>query len=113
MGRLPTVELIYDRRCPNVDRARAMIRNALHAVGADAIWREWDRESAETPDALRHFGSPTVLVNGRDVDSVEHETAQADANACRVYADPADGCLRRAPSSDLIVGAIQRSRDSR
>ena len=100
-----TVELVYDRDCPNVDRARAMIRAALREVGADPVWREWDRESADTPNDLRQFGSPTVLVNGRDVGCDENEMAQADANACRVYLDT-NGCVCGAPSSRLIVEAI-------
>ena len=106
MGAPVTVELVYDRDCQNVQRARTMIRAALREVGADPVWTEWDRESIDTPDALRRFGSPTVLVNGHDVDCEENEMAQVDANACRVYLDNGDGCMCGAPSSRLIVDAI-------
>src|SRR5574338_35325 len=102
------IELVYDRDCPNVERARAMIRAALLEVGADPVWTEWDRESVDTPDELRRYGSPTVLVNGRDVGCGESETAQADANACRVYLDDSDGCLCGAPSSRLIIDAMNQ-----
>ena len=103
------VELVYDRDCPNVDRARAMIRAALDEVGADPQWLEWDRASSETPPDRRHYGSPTVLVNGHDVGCDENDSAQADANACRVYLDSA-GCLCGAPSARLIVSAIAARR---
>lgn len=105
MGKPLTVELVYDRDCPNVERARSMIRAALREVGAEPVWTEWDRESIDTPNDLRQFGSPTVLVNGRDVGCDENEMAQADANSCRVYLD-ANGCVCGAPSSRLIVVAI-------
>lgn len=109
-GNRLTVELVYDRDCPNVERARAMIRAALREVGADPTWTEWDREATETPRDRRGFASPTVLVNGRDVGCDENEMVQQDANACRVYVD-ADGCLCGAPSAHLIAQAINAVQD--
>lgn len=103
----PRVELIYDQDCPNIDGARAMIRAALDEIGADMVWTEWDRAGATTPAAFRHYGSPTVLIDGRDVGCDENETAPADAKACRVYMDEC-GCLSGAPSARLIVNAIRR-----
>ena len=100
------IELIYDRTCPNVDRARAMIRSALEQVGASSAWTAWDRDEDSTPRDLRGFGSPTVLVNGRDVGCDLTEDARADANSCRVYMDEC-GCLCGAPSARLIVHAIR------
>jgi mercuric ion transport protein len=102
------VTLVYDRECPNVDRTRSMIRAALRETGAAVTWAEWDRGDAATPAELRSYGSPTVLVNGLDVGFDENETAQSDANACRVYADDC-GCLSGVPSSQAIADAIRRT----
>jgi mercuric ion transport protein len=98
------VELVFDRDCPNVARARAVIRAALGEVGADAVWSEWDRADAATPAELRSYGSPSVLVNGKDVDA--NEVVRSDANSCRVYMDDC-GCVCGAPSAWLIVRAIR------
>lgn len=103
------VELVYDRDCPNVDRARARIREALTAVRAPLSWTEWDRAAESTPEALRSFGSPTVLVNGRDIGCDENGTLPVSANSCRVYVDES-GCLCGAPSAGLIVAAIEGNR---
>ena len=100
------IDLVYDRDCPNIERARAMIRAALEQVGSATTWTEWDREDAATPPELRDFGSPTVLVNGRDVGCDENEDTRSDANSCRVYLDEC-GCLCGAPSTELIVNAIR------
>lgn len=100
------IELVYDRDCPNVDRARAMIRTALSEVGVEATWTEWDRDGADTPPNLRHHCSPTVLVNGRDIGCDENAPAVSDANLCRICLDEC-GCICGAPSSKLIVGAIR------
>jgi hypothetical protein len=100
------VDLVYHLGCPNIERARAMIRSALHAIGAVAEWSEWDRAAPDTPPGLRRFASPTVLVNGRDVDCAEGGEACADADACRVYVDHC-GCVCGAPPSALIIEAIR------
>lgn len=100
------IELVYDADCPNVERARAVIRAALEELGADGRWTEWNREDAATPDALRSYGSPTVLVNGRDVGCDDMGAAPAHPNSCRLYVDDG-GCLRGTPSIASIVNAIR------
>jgi len=104
-GKPLTVELVYDHDCPNIERARTVIRAALQEVGADPTWTEWEREATDTPHDRRGFASPTVLVNGREVGCDETDTVVAGANACRVYVD-ANGRACGAPSSRLIVQAI-------
>lgn len=100
------VELVYDRDCPNVEQARAMIRAAFTAVGTDTVWAEWDRADSATPGALRSYGSPSVLVNGQDVGCDANEPPRSDANSCRVYVDDC-GRLCGAPSAELIANAIR------
>ena len=100
------VELIYDRDCPNVEQARAMIQTALTEIGVERRWTEWDRADARTPELLRRYGSPTVLVDGRDVGCAELEQRLPDGNSCRVY--PGEGaCLCGAPSAALIIAAMR------
>lgn len=107
----PKVELVYDPTCPNVEQARAAIRDALAAVGAPIAWREWDCTDASTPDAFRALGSPSVLVNGRDVGCGGGTMAQAEANSCRIYRDDC-GCICGAPSVELILKVIANTRQA-
>lgn len=95
----PRIELIYFQGCPHVDAARMALREALTSVGMPLEWTEWDRDADATPDALRAHGSPTVLVDGRDV-----VPAQSDGNCCRVYPGP-DG-VQAAPSVASICSAL-------
>lgn len=108
MNSAPKIELIYDRDCPNVDAARDAIRGALAELGVSVSWQEWDRGAEATPSVLRNLGSPTVLLDGKDVASESGELAQADANCCRVYLE--DGSITGAPSAAMIVNAIKRAR---
>ena len=60
-------------------------REAVEASGESVTWSEWDLMAESTPADYRHFGSPTVLVNGEDVTG---EDADTDAMACRTDGVP-------------------------
>ena len=101
---MKTVELIVDQGCPNVEAARVELRSALSDLELPLRWQEWDRESTEAPAYARQYGSPTVLVDGRDVVG---DGTEADANCCRVYADR-EGRIRGTPSAEEIRDALAR-----
>ncbi|MBT3786716.1 hypothetical protein HOF92_17200, partial [bacterium] len=61
------IELIYDSDCPNVEKARRQLKEALAQSGLEESWKEWDRSARESPEYTRRYGSPTILVEGRDV----------------------------------------------
>jgi hypothetical protein len=103
---MPEVELVYDAECPNPALARAQLLRAFSKAGLVARWREWLADDADAPPHVRGYGSPTVLVDGRDVAGA---VPVEGMRSCRVYA--ADG-PRGAPSVELIVAALLRSRDA-
>ena len=101
-----TVDLVYDKTCLHVDASRDALRQALFAVGASATWTEWDRDAASTPVELRGFGSPTVLVNGQDIDGA----APTVGTSCRLYRDADTGRAVGVPPVPLIVRALLAAR---
>jgi MerR family copper efflux transcriptional regulator len=102
-----SVDLIYDRDCPNIDPCRSAIHRALVAVGERPIWNEWRRDGDDTPEAFRAFGSPTVLIDGRDFFNTRESSADApQANSCRVY--PSDGGFVGAPTVRMLIDALTR-----
>ena len=106
----PPVDLVYDRDCPNVGEARVLLREALTQLGMRPVWREWERDSAETPPELRGFGSPTILVNGVDISGNEDADVADHANCCRVYQH--HGRLRGVPELGNVTSAIQKAAHS-
>ena len=100
------VELIYSQECPNVGRARERLVQAFSAVGKTPRWQEWDRNDSASPDHARAYGSPTILVNGRDVTGIDPSADGADA--CRVYAS--SGSFDGAPAIDSIANALREGR---
>lgn len=101
-----TVELIYSQECPNVSIARERLLRAFSAVGMTPHWQEWDRNDSATPAHARAYGSPTILVNGRDVAGIDPSSDSADA--CRVYAS--SGTFDGAPAIDSIANALRELR---
>ncbi|MFQ5529051.1 MAG: hypothetical protein ACE5FP_01755 [Gemmatimonadota bacterium] len=92
---ITSVELVYFSGCPNVDEARANLRSALQQPGREPEWREWNIDDAETPDRVRGFASPAVLIDGEHV----RGDGRADGGipACSIAG---------APTPAEIVGAI-------
>jgi hypothetical protein len=91
------IEIQYLDGCPNLDLAIDRVREALALVGLDARI-----QATSMTDGVAFGGSPTVLVDGRDV-----EEGQAAARACcRTYSTPTG--LEGAPSVEEIRAAILR-----
>ena len=97
-----SVEFIYDADCPNVIAARSSLINAFAKTGVSARWREWERSAADTPDYAKQYGSPTILVDGKDVAGLTQEAAAAN---CRVYVGR-DGQLSGTPLLETICAAL-------
>jgi len=97
-----TIEFIYQPDCPNVEAARAALRQALVETGRVPRWREWDSTAPTSPAHARAYGSPTILVNGVDIAGVE----PADAPACRIYRDAA-ARPTGIPPTELIRAALR------
>ncbi|MEX2528081.1 MAG: thioredoxin family protein [Gemmatimonadota bacterium] len=89
-----SIDLIYFDGCPNAEEARANLRAAL----AGQSWREWNLSATDTPEEFRRYGSPTVLVDGRDVTG---ETGTTGAMACRADGAPSQEVIREAVAPDV------------
>ncbi len=101
---MPAIELIYDDDCPNVAEARDNLRQALASLEMSPHWQEWSRDDDASPPHVRRYGSPTILVEERDV---AWGDAPAGGSCCRLYAQ-SDGSMRGAPSVDTITAALAR-----
>ncbi len=100
-----TVELIYDKDCPNIKRARELLLQAFGQLGLNARWTEWERSDSNAPDYVSNYGSPTILVDQKDVAGTD--TPQQHSN-CRIY--PTDsGAFDGIPSIESVITALFNS----
>ena len=104
MGRAPVVELLWFDDCPNHESVRQMLSEVVAelAPGATLI----DRNASDPDEAarLRLAGSPTVRVNGRDVDPRYLDPGDYTPR-CRLYWT-AEG-LRGVPERSWIQAALR------
>ena len=91
------VELLYFEDCPNyrpaVDRLRAVLRD--EGVHADVT--EVRANDASTAQRLQFIGSPTIRINGLDIEA-DVRALRAGALACRRYSGglPSEAMIREA-----------------
>jgi mercuric ion transport protein len=97
------VQLLSFPGCPNVEATRETLRRALVGSGLAPEFDEVDVTSSGTPEALKAWGSPTVLIDGRDVGGSE-----PTGPCCRLYGSR--GPSRGVPPQALIQKAIRRAR---
>jgi hypothetical protein len=92
-----TVEVLIVPGCPGAKLALARVQEAAEALGVHTNLRLMTVEQETEATALGFVGSPTVRVDGRDVEDV---AGRPVGLACRLYG------AERAPSADAIRRAL-------
>lgn len=103
------VELIYDSDCPNVKETRTQLLKAFHDVGMPPRWTEWECGDPTAPAYVQSYGSPTILVEGKDVAGIQ---PLKETSCCRLYADGL-GSYHGVPAVSLIASALRAQVEKR
>lgn len=99
------VEILTFEGCPNAGATHELVRQALHLEAVDAVVDHIEVDSVEAAQRVRFLGSPSVRVDGQDVEpSANHRAGYG--LACRTYNSGA-GALGT-PSIEMIRTAIHR-----
>jgi hypothetical protein len=78
------VEVLYAKHCPNFPAALALVQRVAAELGVDAEVRTTMITDQAAAERTRFVGSPTVRVDGRDVDP-EGELDGEYTLDCRLY----------------------------
>jgi hypothetical protein len=97
------VELLYWKGCPSYPEARELLAAVLAERGVDAEIRMREVTTDAQAAELGFPGSPTIRIDGRDVDG-RGESAPP-ALTCRVYYLP-DGRVSPIPSREDLEAAL-------
>ena len=97
------VQLLTFPGCPNADAARNTLRAVLAWMGIVLLIEEVNLDSPETPEHLRGWGSPTVLIDGVDVAGGE-----PSGLGCRLYRDE-EGRVHTGPTPAQLRKALSRA----
>jgi hypothetical protein len=99
----PRVEILYFEGCPNHEPARALVERLARELRVEP-----EIELVQVPDPeaavmLRFLGSPTVRVNGVDVEPGAEERRDF-AFSCRIYRS--DGGASEQPAESWVRDAL-------
>ncbi|MFN2470220.1 MAG: thioredoxin family protein [Gaiellaceae bacterium] len=97
------VELLYWRGCPSYPEAQRLVEEVLGASARNAEVELREVRTDEEAAELRFPGSPTIRVDGRDVDP--HGAESPPALTCRIYLLP-DGRVSPIPARDQLEAAL-------
>ena len=101
------VEVLYIDGCSSRDRLMPRLRELLDEQGVDAPVELVDVESPDAAEEQRFLGSPTVRIDGVDVEPAVAERGDHGLT-CRLYHHP-DGTWHGVPADEWITEAITRS----
>ncbi|MGH3024600.1 MAG: DF family (seleno)protein [Gaiellaceae bacterium] len=99
----PRVEILYFEGCPNHEPARALVERLAGELDVEP---EIERVEVADPDAavaLRFLGSPTVRVDGVDVEPGAEERRDF-AFSCRIYRS--NGDASKQPEESWVRDAL-------
>ncbi|MEM6282291.1 MAG: DUF2703 domain-containing protein [Chloroflexota bacterium] len=97
------IHFLYFEDCPSHDVALARLREVMAEEGIAAEIRITKVETEEEAENRGFVGSPTILVNGKDIVPPPPDTPAM--LTCRVY-HWADGRFSPLPSPDMIRNAL-------
>jgi hypothetical protein len=97
------VELLYWDGCPSHPEAETLLRDVLAARGLEPEVEVREVATQAEAEALAFPGSPTIRVDGRDVDPAG--AAEPPALTCRIYRLP-DGRPSPVPTREQLEAAL-------
>ena len=100
------VEVLTFAGCPNGEPAVELVERVSAALGIDAKVERIDVQDADQATRLRFLGSPTIRVNGRDIEPGADGRSDY-VFSCRVY--PTESGLKGQPDERWVRDAFQAS----
>ena len=104
------IQLLYFAGCPMYLAARERLDEALREEGLESPVEMIEVRSQEEAESLRFVGSPSIRINGLDID----ESARSSKNygmMCRVYTTKSG--MSGSPSKDTIRARIREAKATR
>jgi hypothetical protein len=98
------IELLYWEGCPSHPEAKALLEQVLTELGRDDPIVMTEVKSDEEAERLRFPGSPTIRVDGRDIDAMG--ASGRPSLTCRIY-HLSNGRISPVPSREQMEAALR------
>lgn len=100
------VEVLAFAGCPNAEAAQTLVEHMVGELDVDVLVELVDVPDAETATRVGFLGSPTIRVNGLDVDP--GAASRMPSYACRIYRT--ESGPSGVPEPRWIRDALERAR---
>jgi glutaredoxin len=104
MKRAPLIEILYTDECPFWKEVVKLVEEVNRELKTEAIIKKLKIANEQDAKKLRFPGSPTIRINGVDIDP-EAKEAKAFIG-CRIYRY--NNRLHESPPKEMIKKAFQR-----
>jgi hypothetical protein len=84
LGRRPVIEVLYVQDCPHYPETLALVERVRAELGIEAQLRTTLIDDQTVADQARFPGSPTVRIDGHDVEPGSEPTTEYTV-CCRLY----------------------------
>lgn len=101
-----TIEFLFWKDCPSHPKAWERLHEILGRMGLQADVRRIEVNTDDEAARLRFPGSPTIRINGRDIDP-DGAREERFGLSCRIYRD-ATGRGIPVPTEERIQGALEK-----
>jgi len=96
------IEVLYFTGCPNHEPTAMRVRQVARRLDIDVPIDQIEVTDHDNPAAMKFVGSPTVLVNGQDIDPTQREGGSYGFG-CRTFAGEG------VPSEAMIESALREA----
>lgn len=103
------IELLWFEDCPNHETAHALLEDILRERGLDETIERIEVPDLETGERTRFPGSPTIRIDGIDIDPT-YEDGGDYTPRCRLYTT--DRGLAGVPERRWIEATLDRLREA-
>jgi len=100
------IELLYFSGCPTFKNAQDVLEETMSELGIDVRVEKIDVQSEQEAVERKFLGSPTIKVNGLDVDKRAREATDY-ALKCRIY-QTSEGLLGW-PNKEMVEEALREA----
>ena len=103
------IEFYWWEDCPSHEQAYERLLEAMRQAGVQATVQRVEVKTEADAVAYRFPGSPTIRINGEDIDPVS-AVQNPTRLTCRVYRLP-DGRFSPLPALETLTDALQKAKE--
>jgi len=101
------IQLIRNEVCPNWQEAEKLLKEALAEAQLSQDHEVVVVTSDDEAKELKFFGSPQILIDGKDIDPLSSKVSHYHTQGCRFYLW--EGKALEHPPKEMILQALQNA----